>query len=452
MLENQDFLGGITRFSPNLLILNLLLAIGFIFLWAKEYKKTGWMINYYIFHFFLLFFVPVFLMYPFSASELNIISVGQKYGAIEAHVNNSYLITSAGIIFFLIGKSIYSITGNLNILSLPAIAVKPIDLLIYKNIKQPHALRILSFFVLALLLSLIIVQFSSGYVGDPRGFFMENNIYRPIYNFISSIYGIVSTFLAIRFIQYKEKKDLYLFITLAIFSIGIGTRSAVLSSIVTMGLFYIFKNNGQFRPGRVIFFVLIAVVFSLYMEGIRHGIFDFIVVMQGGLANIFYGNNFSDIRDFAWILAYWDGSYLLGKSYIAGLMAFIPSTLSDFREIWSISRYTNEIVGFDSSIHAGLRPGTFGEAYFNFGITGVMLIGLIGGFTLESSSAKIMDAIKLNDDIVLAYSKSFSYIFISNFFITAGFFSLYVFVFSLSVMWALNKFISLQISTKQENE
>ena len=452
MLENQDFLGGIFRFSPNLLVLNLLFIAIFIILWAKEYKKTGWMINYYLFHFFLLFFVPVFLMYPFSSSELNVISVGQKYNDIESYVNQSYLITSIGIICFLAGKAVYSITGNLNFLSLPEILVRPIDKLIYKNIQQPYALRALSIFVLLLLFSLIFIQFSSGYIGDPRGFFMENNAYRPIYNFIASIYSIVSTFLAIRFLQYKEKKDLHIFITLAVFSIGIGTRSAVLNSIVTMGLFYIFKNKGQFKLGRLSISIISILVFSLYMEGVRHGVFDLLLVMQGGLLNIFYGNNFSDVRDFAWILAYWDESYLLGKSYVAGIMAFIPSSLSDFREVWSISRYTNEVVGFDSNVHAGLRPGTCGEAYFNFGIIGVILIGLTGGFILESSNVKIMESIKFNSDVALAYSKSFAFIFISNFFITAGFFSVYVFILSLIIMWAINCFATLQISQGQKNE
>ena len=35
--------------------------------------------------------------------------------------------------------------------------------------------------------------------------------------------------------------------------------------------------------------------------------------------------------------------------------------------------------GIDPTNHPGLRPGYFGEAYFNFGLLGVLAVGLILG-------------------------------------------------------------------------
>lgn len=93
-----EIFGGLLKFSPVLMCLNIILVLHFIFSWIYTYKKTGWKIDYWYFTLFLLFFVPVLLMYPFNASPLNYISVGSNYYRLVEFVDKAYLITITGYI------------------------------------------------------------------------------------------------------------------------------------------------------------------------------------------------------------------------------------------------------------------------------------------------------------------------------------------------------------------
>jgi hypothetical protein len=95
--------------------------------------------------------------------------------------------------------------------------------------------------------------------------------------------------------------------------------------------------------------------------------------------NIFFGNSFSDTRDFAVVLSFWDGHYFLGKTYLAGILAFVPRFLSSFRDVWSLGVVTATMAGLSPTEHAGLRIGLFGESFLNFGLTAVLLLGIFVG-------------------------------------------------------------------------
>jgi hypothetical protein len=89
------------------------------------------------------------------------------------------------------------------------------------------------------------------------------------------------------------------------------------------------------------------------------------------------------MRDFAWILSGLDdGQWLMGKTYIAGYLSFIPAYLMPFREIYSFGRVSPLLAGLDPSHHSGLRPPIFGEMYVNFGLPGLLIGGFIYGLAL----------------------------------------------------------------------
>ena len=94
---------------------------------------------------------------------------------------------------------------------------------------------------------------------------------------------------------------------------------------------------------------------------------------------VFYGNNFSDLRDFAWVYSAWNHVFWTGKTYIAAILAFVPRFASQFRDTWGLGVATASTVGFDPQVHPGLRPGAFGEGFFNFGLFGVVAVGVILG-------------------------------------------------------------------------
>jgi oligosaccharide repeat unit polymerase len=120
------------------------------------------------------------------------------------------------------------------------------------------------------------------------------------------------------------------------------------------------------------------------------------------ITEMLYGNEYSDTRDFAWVLAEWDHQFILGKSYVADCLSFLPRAFfaTDFREQWGFSLYTNRFVGLDSTNHAGLRLGPLGIPYLNFGIVGVIVAGFLGGYLCTCVDARIKELIDAgNTDI-----------------------------------------------------
>jgi hypothetical protein len=98
------------------------------------------------------------------------------------------------------------------------------------------------------------------------------------------------------------------------------------------------------------------------------------------LQKLLYGNDLSDLRDFAWILTgLADTDFYWGKTYIAGYLSFIPTFLFPFREEYGFGRVTPMLAGLDPMFHSGLRPPIFGEMYVNFGLPGLCIGGFIYG-------------------------------------------------------------------------
>ncbi|APS29389.1 hypothetical protein NC16_06490 [Pectobacterium brasiliense] len=175
-----------------------------------------------------------------------------------------------------------------------------------------------------------------------------------------------------------------------------------------------------------LFFIFIAMVLDIFRSGQGLEGFNYFWV------NIAFGNSFSDLRDFAWVYSYWDREYLMGKTQLAGLLAFVPSSISDFRQDWNIGRWTASLVGFDPNIHPGLRMGFFGESYFNFGYLGVFLFGLVSGGILGRQD-KILEKIKRNMKGELPLSiicaNVVYYNIVVSFSNTSGLFNTYIIIF-----------------------
>jgi hypothetical protein len=166
-----------------------------------------------------------------------------------------------------------------------------------------------------------------------------------------------------------------------------GARSALLGGII---LYYItniiYRSNlKQITIKYLIYIVimgmLLLTVFFYYGKA-RSGRFDILYTIENIEIELFYGGNFSELRDFAWLLSGWDGKYLYGKTFIAGIISFIPSFISDFRNEWNFGNFTKKITELGDE-QFGLRAGILGEPYFNFGIFGVIMGGFLLGFIIR---------------------------------------------------------------------
>ena len=127
------------------------------------------------------------------------------------------------------------------------------------------------------------------------------------------------------------------------------------------------------------------------------------------LSSLLYGNTFSDIRDGSYLFwgydTFMNNTVIGGKTYLAGILSFIPSSLSEFRTEWSWGRFST-IKMFNGvwSNHFGFRGGNSFEAYVNFRMPGVILVSLLKGYIF----ANVEKAYNINIHDKLCENKKFS--------------------------------------------
>ncbi|MDE1171215.1 MAG: hypothetical protein PW734_08430 [Verrucomicrobium sp.] len=90
----------------------------------------------------------------------------------------------------------------------------------------------------------------------------------------------------------------------------------------------------------------------------------------------FLGDNVIDLRDFSWVLSRWDFSPLMGKTYLGGAFSLVPSGLFPEKKQWHLGMNALRIVHWSEETHFGLRITFFGESFLNFGMAGVIGLGL----------------------------------------------------------------------------
>jgi hypothetical protein len=164
-----------------------------------------------------------------------------------------------------------------------------------------------------------------------------------------------------------------------------GGRTSLLSVIELIVMLAVYRRHGQssLRSTSVLTLsFLIVGLLGIFLAAFRAG---GQLALVDVLTSVAYGNTFSDVRDGAFILSGWQsvhaGELLSGRTYAAGLLSFIPSSMSEFRTEWSWGYFTTEeLLGYEN--HYGFRGGWSLEAYLNFGVPGVILFALACGWIL----------------------------------------------------------------------
>jgi hypothetical protein len=287
---------------------------------------------------------------------------------------------------------------------------------------------------------LLTIQFANGNFFHGRELFLENDRLRPLFNLMFGCCLLFFTWFALRFAQ---KKDLWEWVPFGVilgFSICSGVRSIALIGMLQIVFQQILKQRGRISLRRLFLFLPLLFFAAVWIGNMRHGTFNPWIAVQNFFTHYLYGNNFSDNRDFACLLAYWDGEFLLGKSYVAGLFSFIPRTLLSLREEWSFALISNHWMSLDSAYMPGLRPGLFGECFFNFGLPGVAVLGWAWGCALRYADLKIKEALETTSDLIQGYAHTLLFSFVSALAITSGLWAFYIFLLVHLSLTALRKF------------
>jgi hypothetical protein len=117
----------------------------------------------------------------------------------------------------------------------------------------------------------------------------------------------------------------------------------------------------------------------------------------------------------------------MGKTYLAALTAFVPRFASEFRDAWGTGAATAITLGLDPHVHPGVRPGAFGEGYFNFGLIGVLVVGLAIGMIVRRVDIDVKRALTApRPSIRKAFASTMLLAIAGVFAISANFSGLYV--------------------------
>jgi len=393
------------------------------FLWyvINVRKKYGYLLDFWTYVLIVYNVVFYFLLYPFAKSTENENFIGDALSRLSSHVDQAFLIVTVGYIGIWAGKYFY--LRNVKLYLSPDIKIWKIANPFKRIINSKNALLVLFIMFLPAFLFVIKEALLSQNIFDVRSKLGESNTERPFYNVAMSMYpffiGAVGTLYLLR----KKIKYLFMFLLLLGFSFVFGSRGAAFTAVAQVLFLYVGTRREKIGWLSLSITGIVLIVLIIAFGIMRGGIDS--LDNKNILFTFLYGNTFSDLRDFAWFLSYWDDELILGKTYLSGLLSFIPSGLLDFRSIWSLGKVTTRFTGLTEGFHGGLRITLFGESYINFGIIGVVLFSFTFGYLLESVNRRVMTFIS-RDLLVDAFAMMLMSIVLFSIMITASFFTLYV--------------------------
>lgn len=428
-MEPQEFFSGGVRITPFIFLINTSLIIHFFASWYISAKKTGWAIDNWHLSLFFSYFIPFLLMYPFASSVLNGRSVGNHVFQIQSTFNEAYFVSLTGYMSVFLGGSFFK-AYRYNTLINKAL-ILPIKNSLGYIFERVVINRTVSWFMFYIyffsLVLMLAIAFKAGSLNDPRGYFYKNEgIGRALYNLTASLSGVVSLILITRIFQFNKLGDKVYLGLFILFTVFVGSRSTALGPLMAIFINYIyFEWKGKIKVQKLIMFGIVMLTLVSLLSLFRSGQKADTPTTEGPFTGILYGNTFSDLRDFAWVISAWNREPYYGKTYLSAFISFIPSTYSSFRNEYGIGRITARLGGFDPKEHPGLRPGIFGESYLNFGIAGVIVLGILIGYTIRYADDKIRYYAYTNNKIEV-FKSGISLIFIGNLSITSGFYAIYV--------------------------
>ena len=325
-------------------------------------------------------FVPPMIFFPFAFDLANVNVVGPyQFRHIYANLPRAwYLFGTTGLVFMVM-LFIVAIQRR----RASSIRLDFFDRSLTKLVIDDTAALVFFLFQAFLFLLLIAAGFRYG-AGTFSAF--DNTALRPVMNAANALFSLGVLLSAIRLMN-KPSVGRGIVLAVTLFMGGLsGQRGVTLIPLIIFSLIFMSVRSIRISiwPAVLgIVMVPLALAISDYRSTAVpiNGIRTVAVSTQRSIVDRFvYGNQFSDIRDLAWIMSGYDGRPLLGRSYLAGYTPFIPSKYWSFRRQWGFGDWTVRQAGLDPDRHGGLRGGFFSELYFNFGFAAAILGALLSGF------------------------------------------------------------------------
>jgi oligosaccharide repeat unit polymerase len=366
--------------------LSLLGTALFVISYYRNCYKIGYRIDLWHAHLFLSCVFPYLLMLPFARSELNALIVGKDIYGIQEVLPHVFLLVTAGYFSMLAGGASWKLHLGAGLRRTTKAFFEKGPRCSVMLMSSRSLLLFLSALCLTAQISLVVFYFaSSGFGFNLRAYTFENPSIRPVSQIIALCSVIVISHNLARYLDTKERSLLFSTLLLTSGLLFFGQRGNLIFSYMNVAVCYVVCRRNSIGMFRILAWTIGTVALIFYLGSIREGIYSPTEFLASLALLAFYGNNFCDLRDFAWIYSHWDHQLWLGKTYLAGLATFLPRGISDFRSIWSFGIATDWTVGLDTELHPGLKPGEFGEAFFNFGLAGVIIGGFLIGILVRQA-------------------------------------------------------------------
>ena len=387
----------------------------------------------------------IFISPIYYSTQRAWLSLGvNNYVTFFGYLDDVIIINSAGFIITLITVFIYEFKQ-----------VKAPSQNIFKVASSINN-RLLDYSFIFIILAWYFIVLTNNNGGLPlfnggRTFFLHTAT-SSVYLGLNELILLYSLYYGTKFVYKKSKTSLISFIIALITLLFTGSRGTVLiSAFVPIAILFFYKisyDKYKIRYGKsydlfktyarkarfnatfkIIIILFITAFIGLLLVAIRNQKDVSLVEM---IFELLYGNTFSDIRDGAYILygyrEKFGDSLLWGKTYLAGILSFIPGSLSEFKTTWLWGNFTTTGL-FGWGDHFGLRGGNVMEAYLNFSIVGLVIYAIIQGLIIGFLERNFYKVFLL--DNVKYSGKEYFYLYIisslNNFFVnTGGMFNLYI--------------------------
>jgi oligosaccharide repeat unit polymerase len=363
-----------------LFILDVFAISTFLLSYYKNCYRRGYRFDFWHAQLLIACVFPNMLLLPFATNEMNRLILGNDFDAVTAAVPTVFLITLVGYFAILLGGSLWRLRTNIGVRKLVAEALDVVPRWSMMLMSARSVLVFQALLCLCLQGVVLAVYFAkSGFGFDLRAFTFANPMLRPVAQTASAYSVMIASHCLARYVDRKEKILLACTVSLTFGLVFFGARSSLFAIYLGVLMCYLVKLRGRLRLFWLIMVAALMMSAAFYLGNVRAGQYSLIDFYASIAFLLLYGNNFSDLRDFAWVYSAWDHVFWGGKTYLAAVFPFVPRAISQFRDTWGIGVVTASTAGFDPQLHPGLRPGYFGEGFFNFGLPGVILVGLLVG-------------------------------------------------------------------------
>jgi oligosaccharide repeat unit polymerase len=396
-------------------------TLAFVIFYIFDYKKWGSLsFNSYFFGF--NYFLKVVFLFPFAWSANNIIATGRNFDRIAGHLDLSFYLTLTGFVAMIVGI----VAAKATVTGTPACCG-----FIYRSINfgwcnsAGAALSVLA--VVALTGMLFALGFQA-FVA--RSLVFERNDLRPFYNLWSQIVPLCAINIIVFGATRRLRLVLVIGILVALLGVIGGNRTVAILTLLQAGVILAMPVRFR-RLSLMLMGILVLGTAAVSTSLLR----DPSAKSGGTMGELFFGNELTDVRDFAWMLTGLDGrDWFWGKTYLAGYLSFIPAYLLPFREIYGFGRVSSGLAGLDPLHHGGLRPPIFGEMYVNFGPAGLVFGGLLYGLIIGRVMHWITNSLETSEidapitPQVVVWTGFLMLQIIDSFVFTPSFFGVYVLV------------------------